>query len=632
MTNRHSLLLLAALSLPTLGAAPPPDHSQGRALYQKACASCHENPDMRTPEPSALEAMSAELLMSSLTQGKMKDQAAGLNRRERRDLVRYLTRNTDNSSAWEQDIACDSDYAAISGRSMMVRGWGYDTHNSRHQPAEFAGLEAKDLPGLELAWAHGFPGTTEMRTQPVLTDTTVYVGVSGTQSVYAFDLASGCLRWAHRSPAPIRSALAYDQYPDGRLPVLYYGSVDGSVTLVNATDGSTLWSKSVKLDATTTLTGTPVQYGGKLYVPLSNFEVGAARRPGYECCKGRGGVTALDMKTGDTLWTWHSTAAAENTGKKNSAGTPLWGPSGAPVWTTPAIDEKRNVLYIGTGENYSQPATDTSDAIIALDLNTGEEVWKFQALVGDAYNMDCSSWMMGKDGPNCPQNSGPDFDFGASVIIARDNEGKDILLAGQKSGDVWALDPDKKGAVRWQTNLSNGTPVGGVHWGMAAVGDTLFVPIADPEWPISGWSYKPQPGVSALDISTGKIKWQYRASRDCKLNASDFVDGRHKEKWPQCHYMYGFSGAALGLDDVVLAGALNGKLFAFDPEDGAVLWTYDSKRPYQTLNGVEAHGGALDNAGYAVGGGHLVLQSGYSYINQMPGNVLLVLRANNENK
>jgi polyvinyl alcohol dehydrogenase (cytochrome) len=191
MNHRSTLLLLAALSVPTLAASPPPDYSQGKALYEKTCATCHENPDVRAPQLSALEAMSAQQLTSSLTEGKMKDQAAGLRRLERRALVRYLTRNTDSSTAWEQDIACDSDYAAISGRSMMVRGWGYDTHNSRHQPPEYAGLAAADLPGLELAWAHGFAGTTEMRTQPVLTDTTVYVGVSGTQSVYAFDLKSG---------------------------------------------------------------------------------------------------------------------------------------------------------------------------------------------------------------------------------------------------------------------------------------------------------------------------------------------------------------------------------------------------------------------------------------------------------
>jgi polyvinyl alcohol dehydrogenase (cytochrome) len=621
----------AGVAVPCLASNVPGDQT-GELVYRKNCASCHENPDVRAPELSALQAMSPQQMLFTLSRGKMSEQASALSDDERMLVVQYLTVDTGSTADWEQAMACESSSAPIDGLSMKVGGWGYTTDNRRYQPPELAGLTGADLPKLELAWAQGFPGATEMRSQPVVTADTVYVGVGSTLSVYAFDLDSGCLRWVHRGEAPIRSALAYGRLPNGGGPILYYGTGGGSVQVLNALDGSSLWSRSVKLDPTSIVTGTPVQYGSKLYVPVSNFDVARARDPAYECCKGRGGVVALDVISGETIWTYHTTPPARATGEKSGIGTALWGPSGAPVWTTPAIDGKRKLLYIGTGENYSRPTTDTSDAIIALDLDSGKPAWIFQATADDAYNMACSSWMKGKDGPNCPENSGPDFDFGASVIIARDKQGKDILLAGQKSGDVWALDPDNDGKVLWRTTLSNGTPVGGVHWGMSVIGDTVYVPISDPEWPIIGWKYKAKPGVSALDVSTGEVKWQYHTNRGCNLDPAGFLNGRHKEIWPECHFLYGFSGAATGLDDVVFAGALNGQLHAFAPEDGSVLWSYDTKRPFETLNGVEAHGGALDNAGYAIGGGHLVVQSGYSYIGQMPGNVLLVFRVPGKEK
>ena len=202
------------------------------------------------------------------------------------------------------------------------------------------------------------------------------------------------------------------------------------------------------------------------------------------------------------------------------------------------------------------------------------------------------------------------------------------MLAGQKSGDVYALDPDKKGAIVWQTKLSDGTPVGGVHWGMSVENNSLFVPVADPEWKIEKWDYSPKPGITALDVTTGKIKWQHVAERGCELDMStiDPQNGRHEENWPACHFAYGYSGAATSIDGAVLAGSLNGTLKAFSSSDGKELWRFDSKREFSTLNGVTAHGGALDNGGPVLGNGYLVLQSGYSYFNQMPGNVLLVFR------
>ena len=489
-----------------------------------------------------------------------------------------------------------------------------------------AGLGASDLANLELAWAQGFPDETEMRSQPVIVGTTLYVGVANLNSVYAFDLESGCLHWSHSGEAPLRSALGFGRMPESNRPVIYYGDFGGTVYAVDAGDGSRIWATDMKIAESTIVTGSPVLHGERLYVPLSSDEIALAGKPSYECCKAHGGVSVLDVRSGKIIWTYQTTEDAGKT-TKSSVGTQLWGPAGAPVWTTPAIDAERNLLYVGSGQNYSHPATGSSDAIIALDLDTGKPAWVFQALADDAFNTACGSWVGQPDGANCPEDYGPDFDFGASVVIATDKNGKDILLAGQKSGDVWALDPDNKGAVIWRHSLSDGTPFGGVHWGLTVVGDQVFVPINDPEWSISRWNYAAKAGIAALDITTGGVNWRLHISRGCVLDPAQSGAGGSRENWPDCPFLYGYSAAATGLDDIVFAARLDGKVQAFAPPDGRLLWKYDTKRPYDTLNGVEAHGGALDNSGWlVVGGGWLVVQSGYGIFDQMPGNVVLVFK------
>ena len=597
----------------------------GAALYKAHCASCHSNPAINAPAYSSLRTMGSDKLLYAMTEGKMQAQAAALSAEERQTLASFLSNESKDPRAWEQTAACDASMQIELPTEAQLASWGSGPANHRHQPAEIAGMSASDLPELELAWAQGFPGATEMRSQPVIAGDQLFVGVEGTNTVYAFDLPTGCLHWVYRSKAPIRSALSFGRMPDTGQAVLFFGDSGGSVHLIDATAGTALWTRDASITGFNTITGTPVLHQDRLFVPVSSFEVARAQVASHECCREHGGLVALDISSGERLWTYETTVAATEQGT-NRAGQPRWGPSGVPVWTTPAIDAKRNLLYIGTGENYSHPATDNSDAIVALDLDTGEPAWIFQALADDVYNSACLSYLGYPDRPNCPENPGPDFDFGASVIVATTSDGQDILLAGQKSGQVYALDPDNKGAKLWERRLSDGTTVGGIHWGMSLNGDTLYVPVADPDWDIQTWDYTPRPGVTALDVATGETKWQHIAKRGCELDRSTIKNLRHEENWPDCHILYGFSGATTSIDGAVLAGSLNGKLSAFNHATGELQWQYDTKRGFDTLNGVAAHGGSMDNAGPAVGNGYLVIQSGYSYINQMPGNLLLVLK------
>jgi polyvinyl alcohol dehydrogenase (cytochrome) len=267
----------------------------------------------------------------------------------------------------------------------------------------------------------------------------------------------------------------------------------------------------------------------------------------------------------------------------------------------------------------SLPATDYSDAVLALDLETGEVVWHFQAIAGDAYNGACGQM---PKGPNCPKWQGPDHDIGASVILTQNSSGQDILLAGQKSGDVYALDPDDDGRMIWQEKVGGGSFLGGVHWGMANADGIVFAPISDPAFPIPG--YYPKPGLYALDVDDGSELWSAPVERGCTTNMFDYFS--RDNLYPDCPFYYGLSAAPVVVNDVVFAPSLDGKIRAFAVTDGEQVWNYDTLRAFETINGVEAHGGSIDVAGVQAAGRMIYVQSGYSIFGQLPGNVLLAFR------
>jgi polyvinyl alcohol dehydrogenase (cytochrome) len=351
-------------------------------------------------------------------------------------------------------------------------------------------------------------------------------------------------------------------------------------------------------------------------------------------------VIALDANSGEQLWQWHGTSEATLQGR-NSAGADLYGPSGVSVWSTPAIDAKRNRIYIGTGENLSEPATDNSDAIVALDMDSGKLAWRFQATAGDVWNAACLN-----GGANCPRNAGGDFDFGASVIMADLPGGGELLLAGQKSGDVYALNPDPTGGdgeVVWHRQVSNAgvgpdlhrtTTNGGVHWGMALSGERLLVAAADPERVRP--DYIPKPGLHALNLADGEILWFHEVTRGCdipeenkpmiglqNMRAGKRID---LEEQYRCSFYYGLSAAVLATDELVFSAGLDGRIRAFDIASGEVLWQTETAKPFNASNGISGHGGAIDVSGQVLADGWLYVQSGYSMFGQLPGNVLLAYR------
>ena len=162
-----------------------------------------------------------------------------------------------------------------------------------------------------------------------------------------------------------------------------------------------------------------------------------------------------------------------------------------------------------TGNNYSKPATEMSDALLALDLDTGRIVWSRQVLPDDVYNSSCASTPKGS---SCPEGSGPDFDFGAPPILASLASGRDLLLAGQKAGIVWAFDPDKNGAIVWQARVGQGGINGGVQWGMASDGERVYAATSDAVVARTATSRALDPtiggGLTALRIADGSTAWR----------------------------------------------------------------------------------------------------------------------------
>jgi polyvinyl alcohol dehydrogenase (cytochrome) len=538
----------------------------------------------------------------------MQQQAAGLSAEERQAVAQALTRKRLGSAPAEVAMPRCSGAAARFDPSEPPRfdGWGLDRTNSHAIPTAQAGLTAGNVARLKLKWAFAFPQTLDARSQPAIAGGAIYVG-GGDGTLYALDRATGCVRWSYAATSAVRSGVVVAPWQAGdanAAPLLYFGDSFGNAYALDARTGAEAWVVRIDDHPDTVLTGTPTLSGDTLYVPVSSFEEGTAALPGYACCTFRGALLALDARTGETRWRTHFVGAPEPQGT-TAAGSTRFGPSGVAVWSAPLVDPARSLVYVATGDNYSQPATELSDAIVALDMRSGAIRWARQVTEGESWNVACFA---GASAPNCPEDAGPDFDFGAAPVLAEGADGKEYLLAGQKSGMAYALDPDS-GEVLWETRVGRGGELGGVHFGIAAEGGKLFVPINDAAIP--GSSAEPgRPGIYAIDIATGTVAWSAAAENACGAA-------------PLCQP--GYSAAITVTPELVLAGSVDAHMRIFDAHTGAVLWDEDTNRPFDTVNGVAGRGGSMSGgtAPLAVDG-TLIFNSGYAFLGKLPGNVLLV--------
>lgn len=581
------------------GDAIDPDSHPGKSLFAANCATCHNGQVPKAPATVWLEMMAPDAILGSLNGGVMSAQASHLGDAEKRQIAEFLTRmSLENYAPPAPPKSCSADRMSFDGAGPAAVGWGHDT--ARHIPAAVAGLDAADVPALTLKWAFAYPAAVRARSQPAIGWNTIFVG-SQDGTVYAFDLESGCVKWTFRATAEVRTGII----ADAASKRLYFGDFLGRAYAIDAFTGEEIWRVKVDDHPNATITGTPTLGGGRLYVPVSSLEVTSAADPSYACCTFRGAVVALDLVTGAMIWKTHTIPEPPSQHAVTSAGTPVLGPSGAPIWTPPAYDAKRDWVFVGSGENYSSPADENSDALFAIDAKTGRKIWQRQFTVGDAWNVGC---MMSNE--NCPAENGPDVDLSAAPVLVNAGD-KDLVIAGQKSGVAYGLDASN-GDVIWERRLGHGGTQGGVHFGMTTDGETVFVPIVDMADTHDARTYDKSQngaGIHAVDALTGAVKWNAPADNVC--------GGR-----PFCDP--GISAAATSMPGAVFAGHLDGRLRAYDSATGQVIWSYDTTKPVKTISGVMASGGSISGPGAAIAEGHVVANSGYGLYFHMPGNVLLV--------
>ncbi len=609
----RAVIFLAAVRL--LSAA------DGAALYKEICASCHDGGADRAPNREALRGMPAERVLDALESGAMVSMTSRRTAQERRAIAEYVTGKTlgqDLQTAPPAAAMCPANTAAFSSiEGPLWNGWGVKLSNARFQDAGAAGFTAEQVPRLKLKWAFGFPGDLSANAQPVIAGGRVFAGSDG-GVVYSLSAATGCIHWYYRASNAVRGAITIASVgsntsgsnTSGSRLAAFAGDRAGNVYALDAATGTLLWKIKADNFPLARVTGSPAFYNGRLYVPVASGEEGAGSSVDYQCCKFRGSLVALDAATGKQIWKTYTIAAEPRPTKKNKAGTQLYGPSGAPIWSAPTIDAKHNAIYVTTGDNYSDPATRTSDAFLALDLNSGKLLWSRQMTPNDAYVVACRM----PDKTNCPDANGPDVDFSSSPILVDLPNGKRALVAGQKSGVVHAIDPDQQGEVLWQTRVGEGGSLGGVQWGSAADTSNVYVALADVGRVKLSYSQntdvdpKRGGGMFALRLDDGKRVW-YTPPPGCPPNK------------PRCSPAQ--SAAVSAIPGVAFSGSVDGHMRGYATKDGSILWDFDTLGPQKTVNGVPARGGSIDGPGPAIGGGLLLVESGYATNGGMPGNVLL---------
>jgi polyvinyl alcohol dehydrogenase (cytochrome) len=601
--------VLLAMCTFTAGAAAQaaPD---GEALFKDHCAACHQSASAgggRAPTPAVLAQKSREEIVRAMESGTMFIYGNRMSAADRRAVAAFLSSNTSSSAAASMANLCTS-RKSIRPDALLSplnwNGWGVDNVNSRYQ--SHTTIRADNLSRMKLKWAFGVPDASSAYGQPTIVAGRLFIG-SGDGTVYALDARSGCTIWTYKAETTVRDAITVAAISKNRA-LAFFGDGEANLYAVDAEKGTLVWKVKIDPNPFAQITAAPKLYRNRLYVPLASSEELAGGDPNYPCCTFRGNVVAVEAQTGKQIWKAYAIAETPGPSKEGSSHA-KFGPAGAAIWNSPAIDVQRGALYVGTGDAYVDPAADGTDSVAAFDLATGKRLWYQQKTFGDVFNFGC----IDPRHLNCPTQIGPDVDFGSSPILQDLGSGHRILLAGQKSGVMYGLDPDDGGKELWQVRVGHGSGQGGIMWGSATDGTTVYVANSDiatltPSGP-PGSVPPPAGGLSAIDIRTGKLLWKTMPPP------------------PACAGQPGCSAGQLAavtlIPGVVFSGSMDGHLRAYSAEDGKILWDFDTLAEFPTVNGVEAHGGSMSGSGPVVAGNMVYVASGFDVTFGMAGNIVL---------
>jgi len=604
---RHVIVwAVVALSVPAVvqaqSAAP-----DGEAVYRQHCAGCHNGTMPRMPNRDALKTLTPEHVETALSSFRMRRQGAALTLPERRAVAEYVTGSVAGSYRAPLEVIPKSAYCAVPSTASdplagaAWNGFGGDTRNTRFAPAAAAGLSPAAVPRLKLKWAFGFHGVSASGSQVTVAGNRAFVG-SRNGVVYALEAKSGCIVWAFEADAGVRSTPVVGG--TGAARALYFGDANAQAYSLDIATGKLRWKVKVDTHQDAIVTGAVAFANGRVYVPVSSMEAGTAVIPSYECCTFRGSVSALDAASGRVIWKTYTIAEVPQPTTKSPTGTQLRGPSGGGVWSTPALDPDRNRMYIAIGDNYSNPPTAQSDAIMALAMDTGRVLWVRQVTAGDSWNTGCLQPANDAAGrAHCPSAPGPDHDFASAPVVVT-SRGRQFVLAGQKSGMLYALNPDS-GEYVWKTQVGDGGVLGGIEWGFAVDATRAYVALSN--------ALEKRPGeaggMAAVDLSDGTIKWRTPPS-------GDTCGGR-------VGCSTGQPAAVSAIPGMVFSASLDGHLRGYESETGQVIFDSDTAKDFPTVNGVKASGGSMNGPGSTIANGMLYVSSGYGSLGFMPGSVLL---------
>jgi polyvinyl alcohol dehydrogenase (cytochrome) len=575
-------------------------------LIDQRCANCHRSDSdgsaraVGAPSMPTLRRMAPETILQAITKGAMRVHAEDATDEVRRAMAEYLSGRKlgaiDAGAARSMPNQCRIQPTPVAAAQAVPRdpastwnGWSPDATNARFQRA--SGLAASNLPRLALKWAFGFPGVSSVYGQPTVVGGRVFVGVD-TGYVYALDAATGCVHWSFLAETGVRNAISIGGFAG--MPArqaAYFGDIRANVYAVDATTGELLWKVKVDPHPLAVVTGSPTLYEGRLYVPVSSREEAAGGSLNYECCTFRGSIVALDAATGRQLWKTFAIPDPPKPATKNSKGTQLWTGAGAAIWHAPTLDPAHRAIYVATGDAYTEPAHRNTDAVMAIHMDTGKVLWAVQDYENDAWLVGCAQ----EANENCPDDLGPDYDFGAAPILHTLPGGRRVLMAGNKSGQVFAHDPDREGARLWKATLVDKIGESEILFGGAADATT-------------GYFGLDNGALAAIDPATGQKKWSLPP----------------RPAGPR----RGITAALTVVPGAVLVASQDGTLRVHAADDGRVLWSFNTLQDFQTVNQVPARGGSMGAPGPVVAGGMVFVGSGYVGLgNGTPGNVLLAFAA-----
>ncbi len=593
----------AALAEPAAPAMRTPGTESGFALFQAHCTGCHGNPAVeRAPSPDTIRAMQPERIHAALASGgPMAAQGEALSEPQRRSIAEFMSGRPLGSAALGAAAAMANPCRrnpplADPASGPMWNGWSTDGANRRFQPAAMARIAARDVPRLRLKWAFGYPAGVSSNAEPTIVAGRLYVG-SDNGYFYSLDAKTGCVHWSFEAGSIIRGTSVVGPIA-GHAPArtaVYFGDGHANVFALDARSGALLWKVRVDDHFVARITAGPRLFGGKLFVPVSSSEEYGAGTADYPCCTSRGSVVALDANSGREIWKAWVVAGTPQPYLKQANGVWLYRPAGGGVWNTPSVDPLRHAVVFGTGDATTAPSPPTTDAVMAVDIDTGRTLWSYQATADDVRLGGCTG---PQQSAACPKNNGPDMDIGNSPILVVLPNGKRLLLAGTKSADVFALDPDDGGALRYRVNPTGIAPGGNFHPGAPAI---MWGGAADAA---QAYYALGTGGLAALDPASGGVVWRFRP------DAGGSGDS--------------LSAAPTVIPGVVFEGSSRGVLYALSAADGRVLWRFDTARPSETVNRVAAHGGAIAVSGAVAVDGMLYVGSGYAVGNgASAGNLLL---------